>query len=70
VAAPLLKDTLNSNIEGIPSVDYLWLTKWTVPFLKIDEGLSPLIDSSQLMRFMEDLYSTSRVANSKMNLWY
>jgi fructose-bisphosphate aldolase class I len=23
VAAPLLKDTLNSNTEGIPSVDYL-----------------------------------------------
>jgi fructose-bisphosphate aldolase class I len=70
VAASLFKDKLNSNIEGIPSVDYLWLTKWIVPFLKIDDGLMPLIDRVQLMRPMEDLYSTLRVANSKMNLCY
>jgi fructose-bisphosphate aldolase class I len=70
VAANLFKDTLNSNIEGIPSVDYLWLSKWIVAFLKIDDGLSSLLDRVQLMRPMKDLYSTLRGANRKMNLWY
>jgi fructose-bisphosphate aldolase class 1 len=62
------KDTLNSNDEGIPFVDYLWLTKWIVAFLKIDDGPIQLIDRLQLMHPMKDLYSTLRVANSKMNL--
>jgi fructose-bisphosphate aldolase class I len=70
VAASLFKDTLNSNDEGIPSVDYLWLTKWIVAFLKIDDGPIQLIDRVQLMHPMKDLYSTLRVDNSKMNLWY
>ena len=70
VAASLSKDALNSNSEGVPFVADLLLKKWIVVFLKIDDGLSPLIERVRLMHPMKDLYSTLHVPNNKMNLWY
>lgn len=66
VGAILFKDTLNRNIEGIPSAEYLWITKGIVPFLKIDDGLMQVTDGVQLMKPIKELACTLRMANSKM----
>jgi fructose-bisphosphate aldolase class I len=40
LAAILFEHTMDSDIEGQPSADYLWNVKRVVPFLKVDQGLA------------------------------
>jgi|TARA_R110000744_G_scaffold175953_2_gene294783 fructose-bisphosphate aldolase class I len=65
IGAILFKDTLNRNIEGIASAEYLWKSKGIVPFLKVDDGLMPESDGVQLMNPIKEFTSTLRMANSK-----
>lgn len=46
----LFEDTMNREIEGIPTAEYLWKKKTVVPFLKVDKGLEPEKDGVQLMK--------------------
>ncbi|MGA2868254.1 MAG: class I fructose-bisphosphate aldolase, partial [Verrucomicrobiota bacterium] len=39
LGAILFEGTMDRDIEGQPTADYLWNTKRVVPFLKIDKGL-------------------------------
>jgi len=39
LAAIRLEDTMNRDVEGQPTADYLWNVKRVVPFLKVDKGL-------------------------------
>ena len=55
LAAILFEDTMDRDIEGQPTADYLWNVKRVVPFLKVDKGLQPEKDGVQLMRPMPDL---------------
>lgn len=48
--AILFENTLNRQIQGMGSVDYLWEVKGVVPFLKVDKGLQPEADGVQVMR--------------------
>src|SRR5215467_12289991 len=41
IGAILFENTIDRNIEGKPSADYLWDVKRIVPFLKVDKGLVP-----------------------------
>ncbi|GKY98519.1 hypothetical protein MPSEU_000809000 [Mayamaea pseudoterrestris] len=50
LGAILFEDTMNREIEGIPTGQYLWEKKHIVPFLKIDKGLMDEKDGVQLMK--------------------
>lgn len=50
VGAILFEDTLDREIQGMPSADYLWNVKGIVPFLKIDKGLEDEAHGVQLMK--------------------
>src|ERR1041384_1769309 len=40
LAAILFEGTMDREIEGQPTADYLWNVKRVVPFLKIDKGMA------------------------------
>ena len=50
IAAILFKDTMDRDIDGRPTADYLWNVKNIVPILKVDAGLAPEQDGAQLMK--------------------
>ena len=50
VGAILFEGTMDRNINGKPSADYLWEVKRVVPFLKVDKGLADEKDGVQLMK--------------------
>jgi fructose-bisphosphate aldolase class I len=55
LGAILFEDTLDRDIEGQPTADYLWNVKRVVPFLKVDKGLQPEKDGVQLLKPMPEL---------------
>lgn len=50
LAAILFEDTMDRDIEGRATADYLWNVKQIVPILKVDRGLAPEDDGAQLMK--------------------
>ena len=50
LGAILFERTMESEIEGLPTADYLWKVKRIVPFLKVDNGLVQESDGVQLMK--------------------
>ena len=55
MGAILFEMTMDRQIEGRPSADYLWNVKGIVPFLKIDKGLADEQDGAQTMKPMPGL---------------
>ena len=55
LGAILFEQTMDRQIEGRGSAEYLWEVKGVVPFLKIDKGLADEADGVQLMKPMPDL---------------
>jgi fructose-bisphosphate aldolase class I len=55
IGAILFENTMDRDIEGRPTSDYLWEVKNVVPFLKIDKGLEDEKDGVQLMKPMPQL---------------
>jgi len=55
IGAILFENTMEREIEGRGSADYLWSVKRVVPFLKVDKGLAPEQDGVQLMKPIPDL---------------
>jgi fructose-bisphosphate aldolase class I len=55
LGAILFENTMDRDIEGQPTADYLWNVKRVVPFLKIDKGLAAEKDGVQLMKPMPEL---------------
>jgi len=51
----LFEMTMNRQIEGIGSAEYLWQKKGIVPFLKIDNGLEAESDGVQRMKPIPEL---------------
>ena len=49
-AAILFENTMDREIEGKPTADYLWDVKKVVPILKVDKGLAEEQDGVQLMK--------------------
>lgn len=49
LGAILFEQTMDRQIEGRLSADYLWNVKNIVPFLKVDKGLQREVDGAQLM---------------------
>src|SRR6266550_2425341 len=55
LGAILFEDTMNRDIDGRPSADYLWNVKNVVPIIKIDKGLAEEADGVQAMKPMPGL---------------
>jgi fructose-bisphosphate aldolase class I len=55
LGAILFEMTMDREIEGRGSADYLWAVKNVVPFLKVDKGLAAEADGAQVMKPMPDL---------------
>jgi len=65
VAAILFENTMDREIEGKPTADYLWENKGVVPILKVDKGLADVENGAQVMKAMPDLDSLLQKAKSK-----
>lgn len=50
IAAILFEMTMDREIEGRPTADYLWNVKKVVPILKVDKGLEAENDGAALMK--------------------
>jgi fructose-bisphosphate aldolase class I len=55
LGAILFENTMDRQIEGVGSAEYLWSVKRVVPFLKVDKGLEAEADGAQVMKPMPDL---------------
>ncbi|OBE94218.1 fructose bisphosphate aldolase [Mycolicibacterium elephantis] len=55
MGAILFENTMDREVEGRPTADYLWNVKNIVPFLKIDKGLAEEKDGAQMMKPMPGL---------------
>ncbi len=55
LAAILFENTMDRDIKGRPTAEYLWEVKKVVPILKVDKGLEAEADGVQLMKPMPDL---------------
>jgi fructose-bisphosphate aldolase, class I len=65
IAAILFEGTMDRDIKGEPSADYLWNEKRIVPFLKVDKGLVEEKDGVQLMKPIPGLAALLDKANAK-----
>lgn len=59
IGAVLFEDTMDRDIEGVRTAEYLRTVKGIVPFLKIDRGLAAETDGAQLMKPIPDLDATA-----------
>lgn len=50
IGAILFEQTMDREIDGIPTAQYLWEKKGIVPFLKTDKGLAGKANGVQLMK--------------------
>lgn len=55
IGAILFERTMDGEIDGMPTADYLWQKRQVVPFLKVDKGLADEKDGTQLLKAMPDL---------------
>jgi len=72
IGAILFENTMDREIEGQATADYLWKVKRIVPFLKVDQGLASEKDGVQLMKpipaldTLLDKAKTKRIFGTKM----
>lgn len=64
LGAILFERTMESQIDGLYTADYLWDKKGIVPFLKVDKGLDKEVDGVQLMKPMPELDDLLKRANT------
>jgi fructose-bisphosphate aldolase class I len=55
LGAILFEGTMDRQIDGVGSAEYLWKTKKVIPFLKIDKGLADEENGVQVMKPNPDL---------------
>jgi fructose-bisphosphate aldolase class I len=65
LGAILFENTMDRDILGQPTADYLWNVKKVVPFLKIDNGLAAEADGVQLMKPIPQLAALLAKAQAK-----
>jgi fructose-bisphosphate aldolase class I len=65
LAAILFEQTMDREIEGRGSADYLWSVKQVVPFLKVDKGMVDEANGAQMMKPMPDLDALLARARAK-----
>ncbi|MGR3456233.1 fructose bisphosphate aldolase [Pseudooceanicola sp.] len=65
IGAILFERTMDGEIDGVPTAQYLWEERGVVPFLKVDKGLAGEKDGVQLMKPMPELDALLNKAVSK-----
>jgi len=55
IATILFEGTMDGEVRGKPTPEYLWEERGVVPFVKVDKGLEAEKDGVQLMRPMPEL---------------
>jgi fructose-bisphosphate aldolase class I len=65
LAAILFENTMDRDVKGHPTAEYLWQEKNIVPILKVDKGLASEDNGVQLMQPMPDLDALLKKASSK-----
>lgn len=65
IGAILFEQTMDREVEGKYTPDYLWEEKGVVPFLKVDKGLADEENGVQLMKPMPDLDELLKRANER-----
>src|SRR5664279_372000 len=55
IGSILFEMTMDRQIEGKGSAEYLWQDKGVVPFVKVDKGLADEVDGAQLMKPIPEL---------------
>lgn len=63
LGAILFEDTMDREVDGRSTAEYLWNVKNIVPFLKVDKGLADEQDGAQVMKpipGLDDLLSRAR----------
>jgi fructose-bisphosphate aldolase class I len=65
LGAILFEKTMDSDIQGQPTTDYLWNMKRVVPFLKVDKGLAEEKNGVHLMKPMPQLAALLSKAKAK-----
>jgi fructose-bisphosphate aldolase class I len=65
LAAILFEGTMDRDIDGQPTADYLWNVKRIVPFLKVDKGLADEKDGVHLLKSMPQLAALLSKASAK-----
>jgi fructose-bisphosphate aldolase class I len=65
IGAILFENTMDRDINGQPTANYLWNVKGVVPFLKVDKGLDTEKEDVQLMKRMPALAALLEKAKSK-----
>ncbi|GFD85465.1 class I fructose-bisphosphate aldolase [Alteromonas sp. KUL150] len=55
LGAILFENTLDREIEGMPTAHFLWQEKRVIPFLKVDKGLAEESNGVQVMKPMPGL---------------
>ncbi len=65
LGAILFEDTIDREVAGKPTADYLWEVKRVVPFLKVDQGLAAESRGVQLLKDLPNLAALLDKAKSK-----
>ena len=65
IGAILFENTMDRDINGQPTANYLWNVKAVVPFLKVDKGLDAEKEGVQLMKPMPALAALLERAKAK-----
>jgi fructose-bisphosphate aldolase class I len=55
LGAILFEMTMDRQIDGMGTAEYLWTQKQVVPFLKVDKGLADEVNGAQVMKPIPDL---------------
>jgi fructose-bisphosphate aldolase, class I len=63
LAAILFEQTMERDMQGVPTARYLWSEKQVVPFLKVDKGLATEQNGVQLMKPIDTLDELLERAN-------
>jgi len=65
LGAILFEQTMDREVEGRGTADYLWSVKQVVPFLKVDKGLADEANGVQMMKPMPGLDALLARAKTK-----
>jgi fructose-bisphosphate aldolase class I len=65
MGAILFENTMDREVEGQGTADYLWNEKRVVPFLKVDKGLADESDGAQIMKPIPGLDELLQKAREK-----
>ena len=65
LGAILFEGTMDRDIDGMGSAEYLWSKKGVIPFLKVDKGLADESNGVQVMKPMPELDALLAKAVSK-----